>query len=161
MFIDRLFCLVRSSITIAFRSCLISSIHVRCGLLLGRLTFLRYSASASLAGVSGWSIMRWPSQLMRLLCIVMLHSSVLVLMYISMLVIFLGQCMPRIFLRCLLWKVLTVFSKKNWRESTVRCCRGIHLLHMHWRFWFWLRCWFFCCQKFYSAFWKHNIILQE
>ena len=37
---------------IAFRSCLISSIHVRCGLPLGRLTFLRYSASASLAGVT-------------------------------------------------------------------------------------------------------------
>ena len=31
-------------------------------------------------------------------------------MYSSMLVIFLGHCMPRIFLRCLLWKVLTVFS---------------------------------------------------
>ena len=94
---------------IAFRSCLISSIHVRCGLPLGRLTFLRYSASASLAGVSGCSLMRWPSQLRRRLCIVVLHSSVLVLVYSSMLVIFLGQCMPRIFLRCLLWKVLTVF----------------------------------------------------
>ena len=46
----------------------------------------------------------------RLLCIVMLHSSVLVLVYSSMLVIFLGQCMPRIFLRCLLWNVLNVFS---------------------------------------------------
>ena len=55
---------------IAFRSCLISSIHVRCGLPLGRLTFLRYSASASLAGVSGCSLMRWPSQLRRRLCIV-------------------------------------------------------------------------------------------
>ena len=54
--------------------------------------------------------MRWPSQLRRRLCIVMLHSSVLVLVYSSMLVIFLGQCLPRIFLRCLLWKVLTVFS---------------------------------------------------
>ena len=95
---------------IAFRSCLISSIHVRCGLPLGRLTFLRYSASASLAGVSGCSLMRWPSQLRRRLCIVVLHSSVLVLVYSSMLVIFLGQCMPRIFLSCLLWKVLTVFS---------------------------------------------------
>ena len=82
---------------IAFRSCLISSIHVRCGLPLGRLTFLRYSASASLAGVSGCSLMRWPSQLRRRLCIVVLHSSVLVLVYSSMLVIFLGQCMPRIF----------------------------------------------------------------
>ena len=82
---------------IAFRSCLISSIHVRCGLPLGRLTFLRYSASASLAGVSGCSLMRWPSQLRRRLCIVVLHSSsVLVLVYNSMLVIFLGQCMPRI-----------------------------------------------------------------
>ena len=30
--------------------------------------------------------------------------------YCSMLVIFLGQCMPRIFLSCHLWKVLTVFS---------------------------------------------------
>ena len=59
---------------IAFRSCLISSIHVRCGLPLGRLTFLRYSASASLAGVSGCSLMRWPSQLRRRLCIVVLHS---------------------------------------------------------------------------------------
>ena len=76
---------------IAVRSCLISSIHVRCGLPLGRLTFLRYSASASLAGVSGCSLMRWPSQLMRRLCIVVLHSSVLVLVYSSMLVIFLGQ----------------------------------------------------------------------
>ena len=38
--------------------------------------------------------MRWPSQLRRRLCIVMLHSSVLVLVYSSMLVIFLGQCMP-------------------------------------------------------------------
>ena len=42
----------------------------------------------------------------RRLCIVMLHSSVLVLMYSSMLVIFLGQCMPRIFLGCLLWNVV-------------------------------------------------------
>ena len=42
------------------------------GLPLGRLTFLRYSVSVSLTGVSG--------------------------------------CMPRIFLRGLLWKVLTVFS---------------------------------------------------
>ena len=66
---------------IAFRSCLISSIHVRCGLPLGRLTFLRYSASASLAGVSGCSLMRWPSQLRRRLCIVVLHSSVLVLVH--------------------------------------------------------------------------------
>ena len=90
---------------IAFRSCLISSIYVRCGLPLGRLTFLRYSASASLAGVSGCSLMRWPSQLRRRLCIVVLHSSVLVLVCSSMLVIFLGQCMPRIFLRYLLWKV--------------------------------------------------------
>ena len=71
---------------IAFRSCLISSIHVRCGLPLGRLTFLRYSASASLAGVSGCNLMR------RRLCIVVLHSSVLGLVYSSMLVIFLGQC---------------------------------------------------------------------
>ena len=54
--------------------------------------------------------MRWPSQLRRRLCIVMLHSSVLVLVYSSMLVIFLGQCMPRIFLRCLLWNVFTEFS---------------------------------------------------
>ena len=54
--------------------------------------------------------MRWPSQLRRRLCIVMIHSSVLVLVYSSMLVIFLGQCMPRIFLRCLLWNVLIVFS---------------------------------------------------
>ena len=49
---------------------------MRCGLPLGRLTFLRYSASASLAGVSGCSLMRWP--LRRRLCIVVLHSSVLV-----------------------------------------------------------------------------------
>ena len=55
---------------IAFRSCLISSIHVRCGLPLGRLTFLRYSESASLAGGSGCSLMRWPSSR---LCIVVLH----------------------------------------------------------------------------------------
>ena len=103
---------------IAFRPCWISSIHVRCGLPLGRLTFLRYSASASLAGVSGCSLMRWPSQLRRRLCIVVLHSSVLVLVYSSMLVIFLGQCMTRIFLRCLLWKVLTVFSSFLVRVST-------------------------------------------
>ena len=38
---------------------------MRCGLPLGRLTFLRYSASASLAGVSGCSLMRWPNQLRR------------------------------------------------------------------------------------------------
>ena len=83
---------------------------MRFGLPLGRVTFLRYSASASLAGVSGCRLMRWPSQLRRRLFIVVLHSSVLVLVYSSMLVIFLGQCMPRIFPRCLLWKVLTVFS---------------------------------------------------
>ena len=53
--------------------------------------------------------MRWQIQLRPRLCIVVLHSSVLVLVYSSILVIFLGQCMPRIFLRCLLWKVLTVF----------------------------------------------------
>ena len=94
----------------AFRSCLIRSIYVRCDVSLGRLAFLRYSASASLAGVSGCSLMRWPSQLRRRLCIMVLHSSVLVLVYSSMLVNFLGQCMPRIFLICLLWKVLTVFS---------------------------------------------------
>ena len=44
--------------------------------------------------------MRWPSQLRRRLCIVMPHSSVLDLVYSSMLVIILGQCMPKIFLRC-------------------------------------------------------------
>ena len=54
---------------------------MRCGLPLGRLTFLRYSASVSLAGVSGCSRMRWPSQLRRRLCIVVLHSSVFVLVY--------------------------------------------------------------------------------
>ena len=58
------------------------------------------AVSASLAGVSGCSLMRWPSQLRRRLCIVVLHSSVLVLVYSSLLVILLGQCMPRIFLRC-------------------------------------------------------------
>ena len=43
-----------SMILIFFRSGLISSSHVRCGLPLGRLAFLRYSTSASLAGVSAW-----------------------------------------------------------------------------------------------------------
>ena len=57
---------------------------MRCGVPLGRLTFLRYSASASLAGVSGCSIMRWPSQLKRRLCIVVLNSSVLLLVDSSM-----------------------------------------------------------------------------
>ena len=57
----------------------------------------------SLAGVSGWCIMRWrrgPS-------IVVFPSSVLV----WMMLIILGQSMPGIFLRIvwLLWKVLTVF----------------------------------------------------
>ena len=52
--------------------------------------------------------MRWPSQLRRRLCIVMVNSSVLV--HSSMLVIFLGHCTPRIFLRCLAWNVLTAFS---------------------------------------------------
>ena len=47
------------------------------------LTFLRYSVSASMAGVSGCSLMRWPSQLGRRLCMVVLHSSVFVLVYIS------------------------------------------------------------------------------
>ena len=37
---------------IAFRSCLISSSNVRCGPHLGRLTFIRYSVSVSLAAVS-------------------------------------------------------------------------------------------------------------
>ena len=105
-----MFCLVCCNLTTAFRSYLISSIHVRCGLPLGRLTFLGYLASVSLAGVYGCSIMRWLSQLRRRLCIVVFHSSVLVLVYSSMLAIFLGQCMLRIFLRCLLCKVLTVFS---------------------------------------------------
>ena len=68
-----------------------------CGLPLGRLTFLRYSASGSLAGVSGCSLMRWPSQLRRRLCIVVLHSTVLVLVYSSMLVIFLGHCIFQFF----------------------------------------------------------------
>ena len=34
--------------------------------------------SASLAGVSGWRLMRWPSQLKRRLCVDVLHYSVLV-----------------------------------------------------------------------------------
>ena len=96
---------------ITFRSCLISSSHVCCGLPLGRLTFLRYSASASLAGVSGCNLMRWPTQLRRRLCIV--TSAPLFSFDFgvrSMLVIFLGQCMPRIFLRCLLLKVFIIFS---------------------------------------------------
>ena len=46
----------------AFGSCLISSSHVRCGLPLGRLTFLRYSVSASLAGVSVCNLTICPSQ---------------------------------------------------------------------------------------------------
>ena len=66
--------------------------------------------------------MRWPSQLRRRLCIVMLHSSVLVLVYSSMLVIFLGQCMPRIFLRCLvqLWII-----KKNGTGAALGAFREI------------------------------------
>ena len=65
---------------------------------------------------SGWCLwMKYhevaqPIEASRRLCTVMLHSSVLVLVYSSMLVIFLGQCMPRIFPRCLLWIALTVFS---------------------------------------------------
>ena len=45
-------------ILIVFISYFISSIHVRCGLPLNIkfLTFLRYSVSASLAGVSGASL---------------------------------------------------------------------------------------------------------
>ena len=43
--------------------CTDCSSHVRCDLHLGRLTFLRYSVSASLASVSGLRIIRWPSQL--------------------------------------------------------------------------------------------------
>ena len=125
--IVRLFCLVCCNLVLRLFSDLglSSSVHVRCGLHLGRLTFLRHPASASLAGVSGSSIMSWPSQLRRRICIV------LVLVYSSMLAIFFGQCMPRIFLRCLLWKVLTVFSSFFWSGSTVRCCREIHLQHMH------------------------------
>ena len=52
-----------------------------------------------------------------------------VLVYSSMLVIFLGQCMPRIFLRCLLWKVLTVFFGEGpqfavVKEYTCNICIG-------------------------------------
>ena len=65
------------------------------GIALGFLTLLRYSVSASLVGVLGWSLVRLPMQLRRRLCLVVLTSSVVV--YSSMLVIFLGQCMPRIF----------------------------------------------------------------
>ena len=68
--------------------------------------------------------MRWPSQLRRRLCIVMLHSSVLVLVYSSMLVIFLGQCMPRIFLRCLLWNVFTAFPNLLVRVHSSRIHRS-------------------------------------
>ena len=41
-----------------------------------------------------------------------LNSSVFMLVYSSLLVVLLWQCigLPKIFLRCLLWKVLTVFS---------------------------------------------------
>ena len=66
--------------------------------------------SVGLAGVSESSLTRWLSQLRRRLFIVVLNSSVLILVYSSMLVILLWQCMPKTFLRCLLWKVLTVFS---------------------------------------------------
>ena len=52
--------------------------------------------------------MMWPSQLRRRLCIVMHHSSLLVFGVQFNVVIFLGQCMPRIFLSCL--DVLTAFS---------------------------------------------------
>ena len=53
--------------------------------------------------------MRWPSQLRRRLCIVMLHSSVLVLVYSSMLVDFLRPVYALDFPEMSTWNVLTVF----------------------------------------------------
>ena len=54
------------------------------------LDFLGYSMSASLAGVSARSLVRWPSKLMRRLPTVAFHYFVFVLVCSSMLVIFLG-----------------------------------------------------------------------
>ena len=70
--------------------------------------------SASLAGVSGCSIMRWPNQLKRRLFRVVLNSSVSV--YSSMLVIILGQFLTTI----LNFQILTTsrFAHDDFRESS-------------------------------------------
>ena len=99
--------------------------------------------------------LRWPSQLRRRVCIVVLHSSVWGLVYSSIVVIFLGLGFS--------WNVFygkcRPYFPVFWWVSTVRCCKGIHLQHTHWQFRFWQRCWFFCRQTFYSVFW--NNLLQE
>ena len=81
---------------------------MRCGLPLGRLTFLRYSASASLAGTVSLDVVHERSEPVEASS---LYSGAPLFSFgVGVQVIFLGQCMPRIFLRYLLWKVLTVFS---------------------------------------------------
>ena len=90
--------------------------------------FLRYSMSASLADVSTRSLMKWAGKLMRRLRTVALHSFVFVLVCSSMLVIFLGQCMHRIFLRCLLWKWYFPFCVLG---STFRCYAGLTLWRIY------------------------------
>ena len=92
------------------KSCLTFCIQVVFGRLFGRITFLRYSLTAFLAGVSGRKRMRCPSHVSLLSLIISLHGSHFVLAKSSLLVAFRCQLISRIFLSCLRWKVSMVFS---------------------------------------------------
>ena len=99
-----------SLIPILLRSCRIVCIHVVFGLPCGLLTFLRYSSKEFLAGVSGCSLIICPNHVNRLIVICLVQGSHFVLVYSSWLVMFLCHLIPRIFRKCLRWKVSMLSS---------------------------------------------------
>ena len=102
-----------SLIPILLRSCRIVCIQVIYGLPCGLLTFLRYSSKAFLAGVSGCSLFICPNHVNRLIFISLVQGLHFVLVYSSWLVMFLCHLIPRIFRKCLRWKVPMLFSKNS------------------------------------------------
>ena len=92
------------------RSLSINVIHVKGGLLIFFLVCFRLSLRAIFAGVSFFSRIRWPSQLSRLLLIVVLHGSDPVFLYSSSLLIFFGHLISITCLSSLLWEESIWFS---------------------------------------------------
>ena len=92
------------------RSFFINFIHVKGGLPMFFFLCFRLSFRAIFAGVSFFSRVRWPSQLSRLLLIVLLHGSDSVFLYSSSLLIYFGHLISITCLSIILWKESIWFS---------------------------------------------------
>lgn len=91
------------SMFISFRSFFITLIHVIGGLPGGLLPGVRNSFSVFLAGVSGCSRIRCPSQFSLRFLMFRLHGVALVISYRFTFDILVGQCMFNAYLSCFLW----------------------------------------------------------